>query len=51
MTNPVFLVGAFGLALVLTLMGFMAPAAVLSDIIAVWGLSNAEAGWLGGACS
>lgn len=49
MTNPVFLVGAFGLALVLTLMGFMAPAAVLSDIIDVWGLSNAEAGWLGGA--
>ena len=49
MTNPVFLVGAFGLALVLTLMGFMAPAAVLSDIIVVWGLSNAEAGWLGGA--
>ncbi|PPR09854.1 MAG: hypothetical protein CFH41_02237 [Alphaproteobacteria bacterium MarineAlpha11_Bin1] len=49
MTNPVFLVGAFGLALVLTLMGFMAPAAVLSEIISVWNLSNAQAGWLGGA--
>jgi MFS family permease len=36
-------------ALVLTLMGFMAPAAVLGDIIATWGLSNAQAGWLGGA--
>ena len=49
MTNPVFLVGAFSLALVLTLMGFMAPAAVLSEIIAAWDLSNAQAGWLGGA--
>jgi len=49
LTNPVFLVGSFGGALVLTLMGFMAPAAVLGDIIAAWGLSNAQAGWLGGA--
>ena len=49
MKNPVFLVGAFGLSLVLTLMGFMAPAAVLGDIITAWELSNAKAGWLGGA--
>ncbi len=49
MTNPVFLVGAFGVALVLTLMGFMAPAAVLGDIIDAWSLTNAQAGWLGGA--
>ena len=49
MTNAVFLVGAFGVALVLTLMGFMAPAAVLGDIIDAWSLSNAQAGWLGGA--
>jgi len=49
MTNPVYLVASLGLALVLNLMGFMAPAAVLTDIIVSWGLSNAQAGWLGGA--
>lgn len=49
MTSPIFLVSAFCVALVLTLMGFMAPAAVLGEIIRDWQLSNAQAGWLGGA--
>ena len=49
MKSPVFLVGAFSVALVLTLLGFMAPASVLGDIITEWGLTNAEAGWVGGA--
>lgn len=49
MKSPVFLVAAFCVALVLTLMGFMAPAAVLGDIIRDWQLSNTQAGWLGGA--
>lgn len=49
MKSPVFLVSAFCVALVLTLMGFMAPAAVLGEIIRDWQLSNAQAGWLGGA--
>ena len=49
MKSPVFLVTAFCVALVLTLMGFMAPAAVLGEIIDAWGLSNTQAGWLGGA--
>jgi MFS family permease len=49
MTNPVLLVAAFCVALVLSLLGFMAPAAVLGDIIAAWELTNTEAGWLGGA--
>ena len=49
MRNPVFLVGAFAVALVFTLMGFMAPASVLGAIIKDWDLSNAEAGWVGGA--
>lgn len=49
MRHPVFLVASFCVALVLSLLGFMAPAAVLGDIIAAWTLSNTEAGWLGGA--
>jgi MFS family permease len=49
MKSPVFLVTAFCFALVLSLMGFMAPAAVLGEIIDAWGLSNTQAGWLGGA--
>lgn len=49
MKSPVFLVVCFCVALVLTLMGFMAPAAVLSEIIESWDLSNTQAGWLGGA--
>jgi len=36
MKSPVFLVTAFCVALVLTLMGFMAPAAVLGEIIDAW---------------
>ena len=47
--SPVLLVGSFCVALVLSLMGFMAPAAMLGDIIRDWQLSNAQAGWLGGA--
>jgi MFS family permease len=47
--SPVLLVGSFCVALVLSLMGFMAPAAMLGDIIGDWQLSNAQAGWLGGA--
>jgi MFS family permease len=47
--SPVFLVVSFCVALVLTLMGFMAPAAVLGEIIDAWQLSNTQAGWLGGA--
>ena len=49
MKSPVLLVAAFCVALVLTLLGFMAPAAVLGEIIEAWDLSNAQAGWLGGA--
>lgn len=49
MKSPVFLVISFCVALVLTLMGFMAPAAVLGEIIDAWQLSNTQAGWLGGA--
>ena len=49
MKHPVFLVASFAFALVLTLLGFMAPASVLVDIITEWKLSNAEAGWVGGA--
>ena len=49
MRHPVLLVGSFCVALVLSLLGFMAPAAVLGDIIAEWSLSNTQAGWLGGA--
>lgn len=49
MKSPVFLVTAFSLALVLSLLGFMAPAAVLGEIIRDWSLTNTEAGWLGGA--
>lgn len=48
-TTPVFLVSSFCVALVLSLLGFMAPAAVLGDIIHAWSLSNTQAGWLGGA--
>jgi len=33
----------------MTLLGFMAPAAVLGEIICDWQLTNAQAGWLGGA--
>lgn len=47
--SPVLLVGSFCVALVLSLMGFMAPAAMLGDIIRDWQLSNTQAGWLGGA--
>jgi MFS family permease len=47
--SPVLLVCSFCVALVLTLLGFMAPAAVLGEIIQDWQLSNAQAGWLGGA--
>ena len=47
--SPVFLTASFCLALVLSLLGFMAPAAVLDEIIREWSLSNAQAGWLGGA--
>lgn len=49
MKSPVLLVASFCVALVLTLLGFMAPAAVLGEIIEAWQLSNAQAGWLGGA--
>ena len=49
MKSPVLLVSSFCVALVLTLLGFMAPAAVLGEIIQDWQLSNAQAGWLGGA--
>ena len=49
MKSPVLLVACFCTALVLTLLGFMAPAAVLGEIIRDWQLSNAQAGWLGGA--
>ena len=49
MTSPVLLVAALCAALVLSLLGFMAPAAVLGDIIRDWALTNTEAGWLGGS--
>lgn len=49
MKSPVFLVTAFCVALVLSLLGFMAPAAVLDEIIRDWALTNTQAGWLGGA--
>lgn len=49
MRSPVLLVCSFCIALVLTLLGFMAPAAVLGEIIRDWQLTNTEAGWLGGA--
>jgi MFS family permease len=49
LNSPVFLVASFCAALVLSLMGFMAPAAVLGEIIRDWQLTNTEAGWLGGA--
>lgn len=49
MKSPVFLVASFCVALVLSLLGFMAPAAVLGDIMRDWSLTNTQAGWLGGA--
>ena len=49
MKSPVLFVFSFCVALVLTLLGFMAPAAVLGEIIQEWQLSNTQAGWLGGA--
>ena len=47
--SPVLLVAALCVALVLSLLGFMTPAAVLGEIGRDWALSNSEAGWLGGA--
>lgn len=47
--SPVLLVASLCVALVLSLLGFMAPAAVLGEISRDWALSNSEAGWLGGA--
>ncbi len=49
MRHPAFLVVSFCTALVLSLLGFMAPAAVLDDIIRDWSLTSTQAGWLGGA--
>lgn len=49
MRSPAFLIASCSIALVLSLLGFMAPAAVLGDIMRDWSLSNTEAGWLGGA--
>ena len=47
--SPVLLVASLCVALVLSLLGFMTPAAVLGEIGRDWALSNSEAGWLGGA--
>ncbi len=49
MRHPFLLVASFCTALVLSLLGFMAPAAVLDEIIRDWSLTNTQAGWLGGA--
>ena len=49
MKPSIVLTVAFTFSLVLTLMGFMAPASVLGYIILEWKLSNAQAGWVGGA--
>lgn len=43
------LIAALCTALVLSLLGFMTPAAALGEIGRDWSLSNSEAGWLGGA--
>ncbi len=47
--SPVRLVAALCGALVLSLLGFMTPAAVLGEIGREWSLSGGESGWLGGA--
>ena len=49
MVSPFLLTASFCVALVLSLLGFMAPAAVLGEIIDDWTLTNTDAGWLAGA--
>lgn len=48
MSRPVALISGFAVALVLSLLSFMTVAAVLTDLIAEWTLSNQRAGWFGG---
>lgn len=47
--SPAALIAAFAAALVASLLSFMTIAAVLPTLIAEWSLTNAEAGWIGGA--
>ena len=46
--SPVFLIGAFCLALTGVNLSFMVVAALLPTLIEAWSLSEIEAGWLGG---
>lgn len=47
--SPAALIAAFAAALVASLLSFMTIAAVLPALIAEWSLTNADAGWIGGA--